>query len=375
MDFSFDDDQRALAELAQTILRDASSHEALRALERSGAPRFDRGLWKRLAEAGLLGIALPEAHGGAGLGFLELALVAEQAGRTVAAVPLLETLVLGALPIAAFGDEAQRERWLPRVAQGAAVLTAALQEADDEATLPPTRATREGEGFRLDGEKPCVPAGAIADLFLVPARSADGATSVFLVEASLPGLRVVPLDTTAGHPDARLELDGARVAAEAVLGRPGQGAEIEAWTRLRGTAALCSQALGVCAEALRLTAEYVKSRKQFDQAIGTFQAVGQRAADAYVDTEAIRLTSWQAAWRIAAGLPAEEAVAVAKFWAAEGGQRVVHTAQHLHGGIGVDRDYPLHRYFLLAKQIELSLGGATRQLRGLGRRLAGRSPG
>jgi acyl-CoA dehydrogenase len=159
-------------------------------------------------------------------------------------------------------------------------------------------------------------------------------------------------------------------AAGDVLGRAGQGAEIAAFIRLRGSAALSSEALGVCAEALRLTAEYVKTRKQFDQAIGTFQAVGQRAADAYVDTEAIRLTSWQAAWRIAEGLPAEDAVAVAKFWAAEGGQRIVHTAQHLHGGIGVDRDYPLHRYFLRAKQIELSLGGATGQLRALGRRLA-----
>jgi len=370
VDFSFDDDQRALAELARTILRDASTNESLRALERSGTPRIDRALWKKLAEAGLLGTALPEALGGAGMGFVELALIMEELGRSRAAVPLLETLVLGALPLERFGSDAQRRRWLPRVAQGDAVLTAALIEADDEAALPATRAIRDDDGWRLEGEKLCVPAGAIADLFLVPARSGDDASTLFLVEAGAAGLQVVPLDTTAGQPEARLELAGVRAGAEHVLGRPGQGAEITAFTRLRGSAALASEALGVCAEALRLTAEYVKTRKQFDQAIGTFQAVGQRAADAYVDTEAIRLTSWQAAWRIAAGLPAEDAVAVAKFWAAEGGQRIVHTAQHLHGGIGVDRDYPLHRYFLRAKQIELSLGGATSQLRALGRRLA-----
>ena len=121
----------------------------------------------------------------------------------------------------------------------------------------------------------------------------------------------------------------------------------------------------------RIRAEFLPSeREQFGAKLGTFQAVGQRVADAYIDTEAIRLTGLQAAWRLSAGLPAAEAVAVAKFWAAEGGQRVVHAAQHLHGGIGVDRDYPLHRYFLWAKQLELTLGGATPQLLRLGSMLA-----
>ena len=142
------------------------------------------------------------------------------------------------------------------------------------------------------------------------------------------------------------------------------------WIVERTTAGLCAIAIGVCEEALRLTAEYTKTREQFDRPIATFQAVGQRAADAYIDTEAVRLTAWQASWRLAAGLPATEEVAVAKFWAAEGGQRVVHAAQHLHGGIGVDRDYPLYRYFTWAKQLELTLGGATPQLVHLGRLLA-----
>ena len=122
--------------------------------------------------------------------------------------------------------------------------------------------------------------------------------------------------------------------------------------------------------AVALVSEYTKSREQFDKPIATFQAVGQRAADAYVDAEAIRLTAWQAAWRIDQGLPADDAVAVAKFWAADGGQRVVHAAVHLHGGVGVDRDYPLHRHFLLTKQLELTLGGATDQLLRIGATLA-----
>jgi len=165
-------------------------------------------------------------------------------------------------------------------------------------------------------------------------------------------------------------LDDVRVGEQALLGGATAGAAIREWTTERATAALCCVALGVCEQALALTSDYTKNRKQFDQPIAMFQAVGQRLADAYIDVEAIRLTAWQAAWRLASGLPAAAQVAVAKFWAAEAGQRVVHTAQHLHGGIGVDRDYPLHRYFLYAKQLELALGGTTTQLRRIGRMLA-----
>ncbi len=161
-----------------------------------------------------------------------------------------------------------------------------------------------------------------------------------------------------------------RVEPQDLLGNAANGGQILAFIRQRGTAALCSLALGVCQEAVRLTADYTTSREQFGSAIATFQAVGQRQADAYVDTEAIRLTSWQAAWRIANDMDAADQVAVAKYWASSGGQRVVHSAVHLHGGMGVDRDYPLHRHFLYAKQIELSLGGTTRQLLQIGKMLA-----
>jgi alkylation response protein AidB-like acyl-CoA dehydrogenase len=142
------------------------------------------------------------------------------------------------------------------------------------------------------------------------------------------------------------------------------------WLLERATVAYCAVVVGVCEEALRLTAEYTRTREQFGRPIASFQAVGQRAADAYIDTEAVRLTAMHAAWRLSSGLPAAEEVAVAKVWAADAGQRVVHAAQHLHGGLGVDRDYPLHRYFLWAKQLELTLGGATAQLRHLGSLLA-----
>jgi alkylation response protein AidB-like acyl-CoA dehydrogenase len=136
------------------------------------------------------------------------------------------------------------------------------------------------------------------------------------------------------------------------------------------TAALCCVAAGVCQAALEMTATHTAKREQFGKPIASFQAVGQRAADAYIDSELVELTALQAAWRLSAGWPADEEIAVAKFWAGDGGMRVVHACQHLHGGLGVDLDYPLHRYFLWAKQIEHELGTPTRQLLDLGAHLA-----
>jgi alkylation response protein AidB-like acyl-CoA dehydrogenase len=146
------------------------------------------------------------------------------------------------------------------------------------------------------------------------------------------------------------------------------------WIAEHAAVGYCALQLGLVERALRLTADYLSQRVQFDRPLGSFQAVQQRAADAYIDVESIRATLWPAAWRLAQGRPGSEAVAVAKFFAAEAGQRVISAAQHLHGGIGVDMDYPLHRFTFWAKQVELALGGSTRQLARLGRAMAAAKP-
>ena len=374
MDFDPSEEQRQIIELARAIFAEHASHERVRELEKRGGLRFDPALWRVMAEAGLLGIAVPEEQGGAGLGFLEIAGVLEEAGRRAAPVPYLETQVLGVLPILRFGSSEQRSRWLAPVARGELILTAALQEDGAPRERPETTAEATGAGFRLRGRRPCVPAGPLAGRILVPAV-ADGEIGIFAVDPETEGVRVTPLRTTSGQPEALVELEGAVVPAEDVLVVPGAGGgEALEWLRLHAAAALAMVAVGLCEEALRLTAEYTKTRKQFDQPIAMFQAVGHRAADAYIDAEAVRLSAWQAAWRLAEGLPAEREVAIAKFWASEGGNRVVHAAQHLHGGVGVDREYPLHRYFLMARQLELTLGGATEQLLRLGEHIASSPP-
>ena len=357
MDFSFNEEQQAVRDLAAQILGDQVTNDSLKTHEASG-DAFPSGVWKAMADAGLLGISLPEDVGGSGLGFLEACLILEQIGKTTAPVPYFGT-VMAAMAVDRFGSDEQRSALLPGVADGSRVLTVALTEVG-AGPLAPSTTSSDGA---LSGTKLLVPYGNQATHAVVPARVGED-TGLFVVDLSGSGVTQEDLDSTSGIPATRLDLDGA--AGEPLDG----GADALQWLVERATAALCCTAIGICEEALRLTAEYTKTREQFDRPIATFQAVGQRAADAYIDTEAVRLTAWQAAWRLSEGLPATEQVAIAKFWCAEGGQRVVHAAQHLHGGMGVDRDYPLHRYFLWAKELELTLGGATASLLGLGAILA-----
>ena len=374
MDLELDENQRAIADLALQILRESLTRERLRAIEATD-DRVGAEEWKRLADAGLLGVPLTEDVGGSGLGIVEACLVLEQIGRTVAPLPYLTTIVGSAMPVDEFGSPAQRERILPRVCDGSLLLTAMLIEDGDELAtlLPSATARRDGGGWRLDGEKRLVPAAHIADLLLVPARTADDACGVFLVDPRAAGVTIERSESTAREPLSTVRLAGVRVAAENVLGDARAGAEIVSWIVRRVTAGLCAVQAGVCAEALRLTAAHVSEREQFGQKIATFQAVAQRAADAYIDTEAVTLTARQAAWRLGAGLDADEALDTAKFWAAEGGFRVAHAAQHLHGGIGVDTEYPLFRCFRWTRQIELTLGGAALHLVQLGGKIAARA--
>ncbi|MCU1356019.1 MAG: Acyl-CoA dehydrogenase [Acidimicrobiales bacterium] len=372
MDFTLSDEQVAIRDLAARILTEQLPPERLREIETSDDEWFARDVWAELAKADLLGICLPEAHGGGGYGFFELALILEQAGKAVAPLPLHATLALGALPIAHFGSADQQAALLPLVASGDLVLTAALSEGGIgyPPEVPATAATRDGDGWKISGTKHLVPAAHLAGRVLVAARTGDTTSTVFLVDPSADGVTAVWNRSANGEPLSTMTFTDVTVAAGDVLGEVDAGAEVVAWTTDRGVAAWCAVQAGVCEAALRLTATYTSERKQFDTPIATFQAVAHRAADAYIDTEAVRLTAYQAAWRLAEGHPAAEELAIAKFWAAEGAQRVVHAAQHLHGGIGVDLDYPVHRAFRWAKHVELSLGGGTTHLRRLGALLA-----
>ncbi len=354
MDFSFDSDQQELQSLTRRILGDACPPARLKEVAASDSAT-DLDLWATLAGAGLVGIALPEAAGGGGLGFLETCIVLEEIARAGASVPALAVMALAA-PALAASSPPGHPAWLDGVADGQVVVTAAVTEAVGDPWAPMTTVT-DGE---ITGVKVCVPAGLLAARFVVSA--ADG---LYVVEAGAVGVGIERQDTTSGVPEARITLDDA--PAIRIGGLDALHALLE-----RGVAGACVMTAGLCDAALQLTADYARTRTQFDRPIASFQAVSQRAADAYIDNEAVRLTAWQAAWRVARGMRATEQLMTAKFWAAEGGQRIVHAAHHIHGGMGVDRDYPLHRHFLLAKQLELQLGSATPSLVRLGHLLANR---
>lgn len=367
MDFDLDDAQQEIQGLARRIVSERLAPERLRELERAGT-WFAQDVWEELGRTGLLGLALPEAHGGGGLGLIEACLVAEELGRGAAPLPYLPVVIGAGLALARHGTPEQQARHLPALASGAELVTVAVHEAVEVGVpeVPSTQAIADGGRWRLHGEKVVVSAlpGAVA--VIVPARTGERTSTAFLVDPQAPGVRVVAEVAMTGEPLATLVLDGVEVGPEAVLGEVDGGQEVTSSVEAHLLAGACALQTGICAGALDLTASYVSAREQFGVRLGTFQAVGQRVADAYIDTEAVRLTARQAIWRLDAGLDAEDALMTAKYWAADGGHRVVHAAQHLHGGIGVDLDYPVHRYFRLAKLHELLLGGATPSLRRLG---------
>lgn len=311
MDFALTETQREVAELATKIFQRKQTPDEL---------------WTRLAEAGFL----------EPLGVLEWCSLLAAAGAAAAPVPLWAVTV-ATMTLDHAGTHADLRA---DVARGARVV------------VPSFDGTAELRGNRIHGVRTCVPAGMRASHVIVPA-----AGGLFLVDTAQPEVALERQTGTTGETLAQITLRGAPAEP---LG------PLTAWMTERATVGLCAMELGICEHVLALTAKYTSERVQFDRPIATFQAVAQRAADAYIDVETIRLTTWEAAWRLAAGLPAARELAIAKFFAAEGGQRVTYAAQHLHGGIGFDLEYGLARYYPLSKQIELTLGGANAQLASLG---------
>ncbi|MEE4190948.1 MAG: acyl-CoA dehydrogenase family protein [Halieaceae bacterium] len=371
MDFGFSETQREVQQLARKILGEQVTADKLAQYDEYAAERFDRTLWGQLAEAGLLGVAIDQAHGGMGLGFFELALLVEEAGRVLAPLPLVPHAVSTALAVQAFGTEAQQASLLPGAAEGSLLLTAALSEATNEDPARPTAtsAVAAAGGYRLTGVKTCVPNARSATAILASAATPDGPVAV-LVDPMADGVSFRDVHYTTYEPLVEMHLDEVLIGADGVLAGPETGAAVMQWVAEHTTAALCAHQLGVTDVAMRMTASYTAEREQFGVPVATFQAVGHRAANCFIDVECLRLNTYQAVSLLDAGSPATTEVQIAKIWAGDVGHRVSYAAQHLHGGTGIDRDYPLWRYCLWARHNEAMLGGSARQLAALGRRIA-----
>jgi len=370
MDFSLSDEQHAVVEAATGLFSGLVDTARVVALEHT-EDRVDRELWAALAGADLLGLAVPERFGGAGYGLMELCLLLQAQGNVVAPVPLWATLVLGALPLARFGHPAQQGRWLPGVVAGDVMLTAALSgSANSVRGLPSIEATPHVGGWALRGTELAVPQAHLANCILVPARSPDGRVLIALVDPASPGVSLERALTTNREVHPHLHLDHAIVLSDNIVAGPESGRAVLDDMLVAASTALCALQVGVCEEALRQTAAHLNQRTQFGRPLSTFQGTMLRAADAAIDIEAMRVTLQRAAWLYDAGRDATDAVGVAKWQASERGQRTVHATQHLHGGLGADITYPIHRYFLWGKQLELLLGGPSHQLSRLGAGIA-----
>jgi hypothetical protein len=373
MDFAFTEEQLAVAETATGLLSGQVTPDRVSATELTDE-RVDRELWQALAGADLLGLAVPEAQGGGGYGITELSLLLQAQGAVVAPVPLWATLVLGALPLARFGTEAQKEQWLPGVVAGDVMLSATLTGAAlSVRALPTVVASPEGDGWVLNGTEQSVPQAHLAAMLLVPARTTEDDVVVLLLDPTSPGVSLEHAVTTNREIHPHLHLADVHVGAEGVLAGTDRGRTVLDTMLTAATIGLCALQVGVCDAALHQTATYLNGREQFGRALSTFQGALLRAADAAIDIEAMRVTWLDAAWHFDTGRDAADATRVAKWQASERGQRTVHATQHLHGGMGADITYPIHRYFLWGKQIELLLGGPSRQLSALGARIAARA--
>jgi alkylation response protein AidB-like acyl-CoA dehydrogenase len=371
MDFALSEEQEMLKKSARDFLSVECPKKVVREIE-AGDLGYSPELWKKMASLGWMGLALPEEYGGVGLSLLDMAVLFEEFGRAVMTEPMFSTVVLGALPILAWGTEEQKKAFLPKVAAGELFLTLAMAEprVNEDPMFIATRAMTKDDGFLIHGTKLFVPYAHIADYLLVVARTKGVAgdkkgITIFIVDRKSQGINITPLVTIAADKQFEVQFDKVFVSSRNILGSLHNGLPLVRQTLKKATAIQCAEMVGGAEQEMEMTAEHTKKRVQFERPIGTFQAVQHRLADMFIDVNGARWTTYQAVWRLSAGLPADREVAIAKAFANIACQRIAFSAQQLHGGVGVDKDYDLHFYFRRAKAFALTFGSTPFHLKTL----------
>ncbi len=356
MNFDFSPDQKSLREQARKFLAEHASSTRVRRILDGAAP-YDADLWRGMGEMGWMGTAIPEAHGGAGFGHLELCVIAEELGRSLAPTPFSSTIYLAAEALRLAGTEAQQKRWLPRIAQGQAIGCLALAEGPHVPTADGL-ATRAAHG-RLTGTKMPVTDGDVADFAIVVARDEGGAVGCHLVDLSGPGVTraaVATVDPTRSH--GRIVLDGAP-------GEPLGGAD-RGWALVervldRAAVLVAFEQVGGAQAALDMAREYALGRFAFGRQIASFQAIKHKLADMYVAVELARSNAYYGAWALDADAPAlPVAAAAARVAASEAYYQAAKENIQVHGGMGFTWEFDCHLHYRRAKLTGLMLGSARR---------------
>ncbi|MGA8760531.1 MAG: acyl-CoA dehydrogenase family protein [Stellaceae bacterium] len=375
MDFDLSEEQRLLKESLDRLIGDRYAFEQRRVYSQA-TEGWSRELWAQYAELGLLGLPFPESQGGSGGGPIETMLVMEAFGRALALEPYLATVVLGGGFLRHGGNDAFSADLVPKIAGGGLTLAFAQTERHSRWNLADisTTATRDGAGWRLDGEKGVVLHGDTADKLVVTARIGGGqrdrdGIGVFVVDANAPGLSRRGYPTQDGLRAAEVTLAGVRVGPEAVLGEPGAGLPLIERVVDEAIAALCAEAVGAMAVMHELTVEYLKTRRQFGREIGSFQVLQHRAVDMLVALEQARSMAMFATMMAAEENIVERrnAISAAKVQIGRSGKFVGQQAIQLHGGIGMTMEYKVGHYFKRMTMIDTTFGDADHHLRRLAR--------
>jgi alkylation response protein AidB-like acyl-CoA dehydrogenase len=372
VDFSFSVDQQLLRNAARAFLDEHCPPAVVRSLMDDGRGESE-ALWKDMAGLGWLGLALPEAAGGSGLGMVETAIVLEEMGRVAYPGPYFPTVLAG-LAIAEAGSAAQQSRWLPAIATGSARATVALLDGqlDWAPEAVETRAERMRGRYLLSGAKPFVPWAHVADALLVPARAPEG-LSLFVVETSAAGLALAPvLGMDVGTRWTSVRLDRVPVSEDAMLGRPGEAAPLLEGLLQRGAVGAAAEMLGAARRCLDMSVAYARVREQFGQPIGSFQAIRHKCAEMLLEVENAHAATYYAAWALdAAAEDRAIAASVAKAYVSEAARKVCGEAIQVHGGIGFTWEYDLHLYMKRAKALEAMYGDPDHHRELIVRRVAG----
>lgn len=362
LDLTFSDEQEMLRDVVRGLLAEHAPLTVAREMEDDPVGYPDE-LWKRMAELDLLGLLLPEEHGGSGMTALEGVVLYEELGRSLAPTPHFVSCVASGLAIARGGDEAQRAAWLPRIASGEAVLTPAWLEPDGG--FGPrgvqARATSDdgGETYLITGVKRHVLFAAAATRLLVFARTGDGPEEIdlFLVDPQAPGVRLTQQRSVASDTQYRVDLEGVRVPAADRLGAPGSGWATWAAVRDDALIVLAAWAVGAAEHTQAMTVQYAKDREQFGKPIGAFQAIAHYLADRQTELDGARTLVHEAAWARATGRPTTRLAPMAKLFACKMFRDLTATAQQVHGGNGFTLEYDVQLFFRRAKALQLSWWG------------------
>lgn len=362
MDFSLSEEQQLLKNSVRDFLNTECPKDTVRELEASESGHSPE-LWSKMSELGWMGLPFPEQYGGADFSLLDLAILFEEIGRAAMPSPMFSNIVQGALPILDWGTEDQKNSILPNVASGKMILTFALAEpqVNYDARYVATKAIPQGDGYLLSGTKLFVSYAHVADKIITVTRTSGSSgdekgLTVFIVDAKTTGITVTQLENIAADKISEVVLDGVSVSSNDVLGKVDDGFEVVQTIVTKAAAIRCAEMVGGAQAEIEITADYTKTRHQFDRPIGTFQAVQHKLADMFIDVNGARWVTYQAIWRLTEGLPAEKDLAIAKAFTDIASQRIALGAQQLHAGIGFDRDYDIHFYYRRQKAFDLRQG-------------------